>query len=248
MQNEEFFIELLTKSKDELIESYDWLVEKKSLRNFDTHHISFNRSAEHIQECKNEPYIIGMIKNEMNQSIINLISRKLFNTNYFDFMDFTSECSELLQQHKVVRKIYERLLENNYKNVLMGGHLGAVLQDLYEFYGSSSRVTLQTVLIYNVGKLSNFNIFVDPYMKFNDDRICLFDEVQINICNLNVAFSNEATFSPRINLKYDMDFYIPSSKLIYILTEKNSENYKHCESRIISLNRDIKIDKLLNDK
>lgn len=82
-------------------------------------------------------------------------------------------------------------------------------------------------------------------MRFNDDRICLFDEVQINISNLYFNIVDELTLNPKYVLTYEMDFYIKSiPKLLYVFTDKNSDNYRY----VISKNRDIKINKLFNGK
>ena len=56
-----------------------------------------------------------------------------------------------------------------------------------------------------MGKIGNCSIYVDPYMKYNDNRILLFDNA-VNISYnkhliKSIDFVSEATFAPRMLLK-----------------------------------------------
>jgi hypothetical protein len=247
---EENIVKLFDIAKDELIKNFDWVVENKLLRNFTKYQISFGGPSGTKSDfgVDIDLHIANSIKSEFSQSIMKTIIKELFKTNDYDFIDFSSEgISSSLLDMRHAREICERILDNNYKNLITNGGLGSILQDCSQFQVCPMRVSLNhSGVVYPIGKLGGYNVFVDPYMKYNDDSICLFDEVQINILNLNcITVVDESTFNPRYVLTYEMDFYINSvPKLLYVFTDKNSDNYKYA----ISKNRDIKIDKLLDDR
>lgn len=243
-------VKLFEVAKDELIKNFDWIVENQLLRNFTKHQISFGAPIGKISAfgVDIDLHIANSIKIEFYQSVMKTIIKELFKTDDYDFVDFSSEeidSSFLLDMRHAI-EIYEKILENNYKNLITNGGLGYILQDCSQFQVCPMRVSLNhSGVVYPIGKLGVYDVFIDPYTRFNDDRICLFDKVQINISNLYFNIIDESTFNPRYVLTYEMDFYINSvPKLLYVFTDKNSDNYK-C---VISKNRDIKIDKLLDDR
>lgn len=240
-------VKLFEVAKDELIKNFDWVVENQLLRNFTKYQISFGAPIENPAWMDLDLIIANSIKSEFSQSIMKTIIKELFKTNDYDFVDFSfEEIDSSLLDMRHAREICERILDNNYKNLIINNGLGSILQDCSQFQVCPVSLSLNhSGFVYPIGKLGYRGVFVDPYMRFNDDRICLFDEVQINISNLDFNIITESTFNPRYVLTYEMDFYINSvPKLLYVFTDKNSDNYKYA----ISKNRDIKIDKLFNEK
>jgi hypothetical protein len=100
-----------------------------------------------------------------------------------------------------------------------------------------------STLPYCCGKLDNrVEIYNDPYMKFNDGRICLFNQVEFNIGEMKAYDSTPGSLAPKIIIEYNIDYNVVDSKLIFVIEDETSEAYFQYKS----LQRDIKIDNILD--
>jgi hypothetical protein len=121
--------------------------------------------------------------------------------------------------------------------------VAGALQDLAEF----SIVPVTDLLkssggnIYHVGKLPGLDIWVDPYMNYNDGRLVLFKNTESNITDVVPSIQNGSTFAPRLMINYKLDYSVSDSKVIFILDNNSSETFRQYKS----LQRDIKIDDIL---
>lgn len=98
--------------------------------------------------------------------------------------------------------------------------------------------------VYLTGKLADKDIYVDPYMRYNDYKIYLFDDVSLNIEKFTAAIVSEATFTPRLVVKFDYDFLVSPSKTINVIDLENQEALLELKAE----HREQQIDKILNEK
>jgi len=96
--------------------------------------------------------------------------------------------------------------------------------------------------VHRVGSLRGVNIWVDAFMRYDDDMICLFDSVSVNIGKIESFEHIETLFRKRHKVSYSCDFRVDDSKLILLIQNENSEAYKKYKTLI----RDKKIDNILN--
>lgn len=110
----------------------------------------------------------------------------------------------------------------------------------FNFKSSSGYIELNGIP-YKFGSLLDFEVYIDPYMKYDDNRICLFNNCEINIENLNQSVNTDA-LSTNIIISYDLSYKVSDSKVIFILDgDETSTSYKKYKQ----LQRDIKINSLL---
>lgn len=235
------------KNKSEIIKLYDWMKVNKNLINFDKYQVSVNASADLALSAFNidsSSLILNLLVDEVNQDFIRRIIKKLFDTNKFDYLDLRPDGSLMTGRH-YLEKLVSMILNSGYKNVVTTGLIASELQDSQFFNPTNLHNTSlsKTSTFYTAGKLSDVNIWVDPYMRFNDGRLCLFNTVDINVDGFDLKEVIPAmSITPRLTIEYNFDFLVSDSKLIFVIEDENSEAYKQYKS----LQRDIKIDNILD--
>lgn len=97
--------------------------------------------------------------------------------------------------------------------------------------------------IYPTGKLGQTKIYVDPYMKWTDYQMYLFDSIEYDITD-TVLFEvvNESSFTPRLVIKFKVAAKANNPLRIDLIEKKDSDAYRYWLAEI----RDDKIDKLIN--
>jgi len=235
------------KNRSEIIKLYDWMNVNKNLINFDKYQVSVNASADLALSAFNidsSSLILNLLVDEVNQDFIKRILKKIFDTPKFDYLDLRPGGS-LMTGRQHLDTLVNMILSSGYKNVVTTGLIASELQDSQFFNATSiqSASLSKTSTFYTAGKLSDVNIWVDPFMKFNDGRLCLFNTVDINVDNFDLKEIIPAmSITPRLMIEYNFDFLVSDSKLIFVIEDENSEAYKQYKS----LQRDIKIDNILD--
>lgn len=186
--------------------------------------------------------ILNLLVDEVNQDFIRRILKKIFDTPKFDYLDLRPDGSLMTGRH-YLEKLVNMILSSGYKNVVTTGLIASELQDDSRFFNPTNLGKTST--FYTAGKLSDVNIWVDPYMRFNDGRLCLFNTVDINVDGFDLKeVIPSMSITPRLTIEYNFDFLVSDSKLIFVIENENSEAYKQYKS----LQRDIKIDNILDGK
>jgi hypothetical protein len=239
-------VDLFNNNSKEFINTQRWMVENKNLTNFETRKFSFPvLTSEMKSEYLNigmESHLINVIKNEINQDINKLFTKRLFTTNKFDYLDLRPDGSLSGRIH--LEDLVILILSNDYKNLITSGFIASELQDSSSFSPYMTTHDLKTNgLPECIGKLGSIDVYNDPYMKFNDGRICLFNQVEFNIGEMKAYETTQiGSLAPKIVIEYNVDYNVGDSKLIFVIENENSESYKQYKS----LQRDIKIDNILD--
>jgi hypothetical protein len=241
-------VDLFNNNSKEFITSQSWMVENKNLTNFETRKFSVPVLT---SEMKNEylnidmgPNLINVIKSEINQDINKLFTKRLFTTQKFDYLDLRPDGS-LMNGRKHLEQLVSLLTNDNYKNLITTAYIASELQDSSSFSPYMTTHDLKTGgELQCYGKLGgSVDVYNDPYMRYNDGRICLFNEVEFNIGEMK-AYETPypGSLAPRIVIEYDIDYNVGDSKLFFVIENENSEAFKQYKS----LQRDIKIDNILD--
>ena len=187
--------------------------------------------------------LVKLIKNEINQSIYKTILKDLFSTSKFDYVDI----SKSVNIHTSFNEIIDFLFGvREYKYLITNTATANSLGDSSRFHFNSvgSSVIEFNGIPYKFGCLSGYDVYLDPYMRYDDDRICLFNNCEVNIENLNQTIVvGTATFTPKMIISYDLSYRVGDSKVIFVLNgDESTSSYKQYKQ----LQRDIKIDSLLD--
>lgn len=233
-------------SRKDVIKLYDFMNINKNLNNFEKYQVSSNTnpSVSTAFNLDADDLIINVLISEINQNFIRKILKVAFNTPKFDYLDLRPNGS-LMTGRANIDKLVNMIISSGYKNVVTAGSIASELQDSHFFnhnsFKNSSISTTST--FYTIGKLSDVNVWVDPYMKYNDGRLCMFNTIDINIGDIELReIIPPTSFTPRLIVEYGSDFIVYDSKLIFVIENENSEAY----SQYKSLQRDIKIDNILD--
>ena len=241
-------VELFNSKSREFISKQRWMIENKNLNNFETRKLSVPVITSELRnEYLNiniEAHLVNAIKSEISNDIIRKLTKDLFSTHKFDYLDLRPDGS-LMNGRVYLEKLVNIILSNNFENLITTGLISSELQDSSAF---SPYITTDNLKISGVplcyGKLGGkVDIYNDPYMKYDDGRICLFDKVQFNIGEMKAYETVQiSSISPKIMIEYDIAYSVGDSKLIFVIENENSEAYKQHKS----LQRDIKIDNILD--
>jgi len=247
-------VDLFNNNSKDFISTQRWMVENKNLTNFETRKFSVPvLTTEMKNEYLNidmEPHLVNAIKDEIGRDLNRLFTKKLFTTNKFDYLDLRPGGS-LMTGRKHLEQLVTLILGNDYKNLITTGHIASELQDSSSFSPYMTTHDLKNGIPVRppnglpecIGKLGSIDVYNDPYMKFNDGRICLFNQVEFNIGEMK-AYETPypGSLAPRIVIEYDIDYNVNDSKLIFVIEDETSEAFKQYKS----LQRDIKIDDILD--
>ena len=183
----------------------------------------------------------SVIINQINGDFTRLILKSLFNTDKFDFIDRRGK-TDFEYDYQSVLDLAEMIIQSGYKNVVTTAKIASHLRDINYFPPDSSGLMKKPSdlmkkpsTLYRVGSLRGVNIWVDAFMRYDDDMICLFDSVSVNIGKIE-------SFEHIHKVSYSCDFRVDDSKLILLIQNENSEAYKKYKTLI----RDKKIDNILN--
>lgn len=187
-----------------------------------------------------------IIKNEISQSIYKNICRELYNIDRITDINNIKLINHIggdIDDGEFYKLVVEEIENSNYKNVITNSYVGSIIQDSNKFHITPSIVSSGGI-IYPIGNINKSDIFIDPYIKFNDTYFCLLNEVSLNIRNLEIIDRiDEHSINTYKYIEYEMGFNPNYSKLVLVVTSLNHDLYK----RYKSLLRDKKIDILLNN-
>ena len=214
----------------------------KSLTNFTIN--KFSVSMSNLGEpfgVDMDKYYISLVCSEIEQSIERSLVKELEKISVCDYIDIIG-----IKEYDASKILGDVIKDSGYSNCITNSKTGALLQDNFVFVTDSliSKVINNRGGIYKIGKILDVNIYVDPFMKWNDDVIILFDNFETNSELVSTNIVSDCTISPRLVVDYNYTFNILDSKLYYIIDNTNSKHYGFIKTR----NRDIKIDQVLDDK
>lgn len=229
-----------------LFDAYPFTKIDKRLRNFSSYQISVGISVDERQELPSG--VFEHVKSEFNQNITKCIFNDLINTCKFDYYDISkSHNLDMMSINDLVKMSDFIIYSNNsqYENIIASPMVATVLQDLSRFSVKSGFINSGIGRVYCVGSISGIQIWVDPFMKYNDTRIIMFNDVNINIEDLNMRMDyNNPSFNPRLMVSYRLSLDVGDSKVLFLLDSQSHPEFQKYKS----LQRDIKINDILGEK
>jgi hypothetical protein len=190
----------------------------------------------------------SLIREHIEKDIASKISRKcikeIVDNSKIEYLDLTHYTNDIELDRKATDELIHYIIGSGYSKCILNGMLAACIQDDARFYfkAMNQNTSINGADIYNIGFLSDVELYVDPYMKYNDTTMILLNDLKLNLELLENKIVNEATFHSRILIDFNM--YSEYTALVCrVLDKKGSENYL----KYISDLRNQKIDDILND-
>ena len=236
-------------NSDDVLILYNWSIINKNLINYKRYKLScpINIHSGEILNMNVNAEIITAIRGEINRFIYSDISKKLLDTNFFDYLDIRPNLTSSMCRDLIEQMVY-KIVSSGYKNGISTAPLMSEIQDSSRFNFTQFNFTTTTscALPYGFGCLNNVDMYVDPYMGYNENIICLFDNVELNIDNFNVyeVANSVGSIMPRLIIEFDYDSNVGDSKLLLILDANETLAFK----KYRELLRDIKLTDLLGEQ
>ena len=188
----------------------------------------------------------SLIREHIEKDIASTISRKcireILDNSKNEYLDLTKYVNDIELDRLATNELIDYIIDSGYSKCILNGMLAACIQDNVSF--SFSNITTNLSIggdIYNIGSISNVELYVDPYMRYDDNTVILLNEIRLNVDFIDSRLSNEATFHPRIVIDFNI-FSDSDSLVCYVLEKKGSPTYL----KYISHLREQKIDDILN--
>lgn len=183
-------VESINSGKAPLFDIIEFAKINKNLRNFQSYYMSvalIDPSSMSSFGLDVEEKTFSTIRNEIDQKLDKGILSKLFETRKFEYIDFRDSGGILMGTNTYTNmyKLYDLLMncKEDYTNIVTTGMLANIFMDMSSFIPETHTISINKNpgRTYKIGKISGLDIWVDPYMKFNDGRMVLFKSVDINI-------------------------------------------------------------------
>jgi len=188
------------------------------------------------------------MKEHVYSDIIQAIGRKcvkeLMDNSITDFLDLSKYDNDVELVKPATDELIDYIINSGYKKCILSSMLASVIQDdiRFHFKAMNQNITINGADIYSIGFLSTIELFIDPYMRFNDNIVLLINDLRLNVNYIDSEIKSDATFTPRIVIDFNM-FSSYDSKICYVVDKMYSNNY----NKYLAELRDKKIDTLLND-
>ena len=190
----------------------------------------------------------SLIREHIEKDIASTISRKcireILDNSKNEYLDLTKYINDIELDRLATNELIDYIIDSGYSKCILNGMLAACIQDDARFYfkAMNQNSIINGADIYNIGFLSDIELYVDPYMRYNDTTMILLNDLKLNLEIIGNKIVSEATFHPRILIDFNM--YSEYSALVCrVLDKKGTENYL----KYISDLRNQKIDNILND-
>lgn len=178
----------------------------------------------------------SLLYSELKQSLYRKVIQSMVETKSYLFEDYRGE-----NDLQIGNRFCDMIVYHNIPNVIVSAKMGACIMDSHKFSYTNSKLNNTTGTIYKIGMVSQCTIFVDPMMKFTDDKYLSFEKIDVNISNLACVDSYDETFNPKTEATLSYSFKGHQPKMIYVLMD-DSPNPGEFKAHL----RNKKINDILN--
>jgi hypothetical protein len=190
----------------------------------------------------------SLIREHIEKDIASTISRKcikeIIDNSKNEYLDLTKYVNDIELDRLATNELIDYIIVSGYSKCILNGMLAACIQDDARFYfkAMNQNTIILGADIYGIGSISNIELYVDPYMKYNDTTMILLNNLKLNLELIENKIVSEPSFHSRLLIDFNM-FSSYDALVCRVLDKKGSENYL----KYISDLRNQKIDDILND-
>jgi hypothetical protein len=233
-------LDLINSGMVEMFDYSGFFKRSKHLRCFETKRISSNFPVYLVSsDIDIWAEWMSRMKEDFRRSIHSMSMKKIFSSDTFSALDYRG-----ISDRDYSVNLSHEISKSQYKNVLVSPKIGALIQDTAFFMPDASKDRDSLSSCYRIGSIfSHKDIYVDPFLKWNDMRVSLFDDIFVNIEDVHADVRNEATFRPKILLEFKFDFNCGPSEVLYL----QDDEYPNLDPTIVTLLRERKIKGILDE-
>jgi hypothetical protein len=201
----------------------------------------------------------SLIREHLEKDIASTISRKLIKelivssrNEYLNLTQYTYNYTINELDEKATDDIISYIISSGYKKCILNQMFATCIQDRAIFNFNEIDYSKQTISkspiyngadVYHIGSIGPVKLYIDPYMRFDDETIILFNDLRVNTELIDTNIVSESTFTPKLLIEFNIAFSLGDSLFCEVLTSKHSKSYY----KYISDLRNQKIDDILND-
>lgn len=233
-------IDLINSGKVEMFDYSGFFKNNIHLRCFETKIISTNFPI-HLPSDDIDFWAqwVGTIKDDFRKSVHTMSMKKIFDSENLYSLDYRG----ISDRDYPINLVHE-IAKTPYKNVLVSPKIAALIQDTAFFMPDMNKDRGSFSSCYRIGTIfSHRDIYVDPFLKWYDMRVCLFNDIFVNIEGVQADIRSEATFNPKIMMEFGFDFNCDSSEVLYL----RDDEYPNIDPVVTTVLRDRKIKEILDE-
>jgi hypothetical protein len=183
----------------------------------------------------------SVILNEMRITIVRNIIKQMISNNNFLLIDLMNK-KNMSDRNTIFSSVLSGV---KYKNLVTNSRISTEIGDSSLFhFDSFDKAKHHTAITYKTGKFLNLNSYCDPYLKYSEEVIVLFDDILFNITDYNLYEDESFGNIPRRNrVDFTLSWSNPNYRLVYYIDDEFNKSLPIVKSII----RDKKIDELLDD-
>ena len=246
---------LYTHINNSLIGPSSFYKVNKGLTNFTTYQIAISVPPD-VKKVFDinfdiEAVLLNQIKQELNRCVYKHINNSLRKTTKIEHVDLRQYENKPFGHTIDGLQMYDRVFSYiggyGYKNTFTSSKISSEMQDNIQFILSAPPTNFipNYSLPYLVGKIGNTSVWVDQYLKYDDDKIVMFDEIEVNFDVKNISsIDDDPTFSPKIaKIVIELNLCVGNvdSMIMSIIESMSSPSY----AEYISTRRSTKIDEII---
>ena len=194
--------------------------------------------------------VAGVIKNEIQQHVQGVVFsdiKKSNNVNFINIIDNSNSLTNYDSIQNMSRKMVQQISMMNFKNIISNGRiLSDYISDSVAYHYekmNSTLLSLASTFSKNGTLFGKINVFMDAFMRYNDEFILTFDDIYFDIKEITPYISVSTPGNPQLKVEFKYFTNVLNSSVVYIVDSETSTNYYRFKSE----RRDEIIDKLLND-
>jgi hypothetical protein len=186
------------------------------------------------------------IVGEINQYILKVVIGDIKHNGYVNFIDILNitNSTDYSTMATMSRKIVSEIKMLNLPNVITNGRISSdYIMDSAAFNLAPIKIQKLNAFTKQGNLFGSVDVYIDPYMKWDDDFILSYDDVYYDISDIKINIRQEATFSPVLKVEFMIYHNVINPKLTYIVENLTSTTYSKYKAEL----RNQRIDNLLDD-
>jgi len=238
--NDREILDLINTGKVEMFEYSGFFKNNIHLRCFETKTISTNFTI-HLPSNDIDVWTqwVCTIKEDFRRSIHSMSMKKIFDSENISPLDYRG----ISDRDYPVDLVHE-IAKRTYKNVLVSPKIGALIQDTVFFIPDMNKDRGSFSSCYRIGTIfSHKDIYVDPFLKWDDMRVCLFNDIFVNIEGFQTDIRSEVTFNAKILMEFRFDINCGLSEVLYLRDDEST----NIDPVLTAIFRDRKINGILDE-
>ena len=187
-----------------------------------------------------------LFKIEIEQALEREVIKDLWKDCALSILDLRQEELKSAGLLNIGERIYREIeYDYDYDFIICNGYVASLFQDSHRFSVTDRESHKSSAMLYDVGNIGKFSVFVDPYMKYNDSSLYIgksgsfhwnMEEIQMNDTSTGILVERKWGVS-----KLESRFL----KMLVVMSDTPDILINEYQSEILITNRDKKLGQIL---